>query len=202
MIRVFLADDQALVRGALTALLSLEPDIEVVGEASDGREALEAIVRLQPDVALVDIEMPHMDGLSLTSEVTACSSVATRILIVTTFGRAGYLRRALDNGAYGFLVKDAPPAELAEAIRSIHSGMRVVDPQLAQDSVLMGSNPLTDREREALLLVGEGVAVADIARRLHISYGTARNYVSSAMTKVQATNRVEAARRARDNGWL
>lgn len=199
MIRVLLADDQDLVRGALAALLSLEDDIEVVGEAGDGEQALTEIARLRPDVALLDIEMPGVDGLSAAAMVRGS---ATRVLMLTTFGRPGYLKRAMEAGAYGFVVKDAPAEQLAAAVRTVAAGERVVDSALAAATLSSGDNPLTGREQDVLRAARGGATVADIAGRLYLSEGTVRNYLSSAIGKTGARNRVEAVRVAESNGWL
>ncbi|WP_043561469.1 response regulator transcription factor [Actinomyces israelii] len=200
-IRVLIADDQALVRGALATLLGLEPDIDVVAQAGTGRQALSLARERAVDVALLDIDMPDMDGLAAAAALTA-SGLACRSLIVTTFGRPGYLSRALEAGASGFLVKDTPPEELAEAIRKIAAGLRVIDPTLAQESVLVGPNPLTQREQEVLRLAARGADARGIAAALHLGAGTVRNYLSSAIAKTHARNRTEAARTAESNGWL
>ena len=191
-----------MVLGALAALLDIEPDIEVVGRARDGREALALVTRTNPDVVLTDIEMPNLTGLELAAELrTARHGGRPRVIILTTFARPGYLRRALEAGALGYLLKDAPAEKLADAIRSVHRGLRVVDPQLAQDA--WGEvDPLTDRERQILRAAEEGVASSDIAERLHLSEGTVRNYLSEAISKLGVTNRIEAARLARQKGWL
>lgn len=200
-IRVVLADDQALVRGALAALLSLEEGIAVVGEAGRGDELVELVRKTRPDIALIDIEMPGLDGIAATKQITAaCPEVAC--LIVTTFGRPGYLQRALGAGARGFIVKETPAEQLADAVRSVHAGQRVVDPALAAESLFSGANPLTDREREVLTLALEGGRILDIARAVHLSAGTVRNHLSSAIGKMGAETRVEAARRANELGWL
>jgi two-component system response regulator DesR len=196
-----LADDQALVRGALTALLNLEPDLSVVAEVGSGDLVVPAVLSHQPDVALLDVEMPGLDGISATAEVRRVSP-STRVLIVTTFGRPGYLRRALKAGASGFVVKDTPAAQLADAVRRVHAGLRVVDPALATDSLVAGESPLTQRETEVLRAARDGSAVATIARRLHLSEGTVRNHLSSAIGKTGATNRAEAVIAADGNGWL
>lgn len=200
MIRVLIAEDQGMVLGALAALLELEPDIEVVGRARDGREALELIANVRPDVVLTDIEMPRLTGLELAAELKRRGHPA-RVVIVTTFGRSGYLRRALDAGAAGYLLKDAPAERLAEAVRRVHAGLRAVDPELAA-AAWDEPDPLTDRERQVLRLAGEGYTSARIAAELHLSEGTVRNYLSEASSKLGATNRVEAARIARQKGWL
>ncbi len=200
MIRVLIAEDQGMVLGALAALLELEPDVEVVGRARDGQEALELIQTVRPDVVLTDIEMPRMTGLELAAELRRRGSPA-RVVILTTFARGGYLRRALDAGAAGYLLKDAPAERLAEAVRRVHSGLRAVDPDLAA-AAWEEADPLTDRERQVLRLAGEGESSARIAAGLHLSEGTVRNYLSEAISKVGAGNRVEAARIARQKGWL
>ena len=199
-IRVLIADDQALVRGALATLLSLEPDIAVVAQTGTGR-AVTALAREHAvDVALLDIDMPDMDGLA-TAEALTASGTGCRSLIVTTFGRPGYLSRALEAGAAGFLVKDTPPEELAEAIRKVAGGLRVIDPTLAQESVIMGPNPLTDREKDVLRLAARGADAHDIAGSLHLGAGTVRNYLSSAISKTHARNRTEAARTRKGATW-
>lgn len=200
MIRVLIAEDQGMVLGALAALLELEPDIEVAGRARDGREALELVQTAKPDVVLTDIEMPRMTGLELAAELRRQGNPA-RVVILTTFARGGYLRRALDAGAAGYLLKDAPAERLAEAVRRVHSGLRAVDPELAA-AAWEDADPLTDRERQVLRLAGEGQSSARIAAELHLSEGTVRNYLSEAISKVGAGNRVEAARIARQKGWL
>ena len=200
-IRVLLADDQALVRGALSALLRLEPDLDVVAEVGSGDVVLETARSSGAQVCLLDIEMPGMDGID-AAEQLAAELPEVRSLIVTTFGRPGYLRRALEAGASGFVVKDTPAEELAEAIRSVHAGRRVVDPALATESLAGGPNPLTDREREVLRECLDGPSVAVVAERVHLSAGTVRNYLSAAIGKTGTTNRVEAARVAQRNGWL
>ena len=201
MIRVLLAEDQTMVRGALAALLALNDDIEVVAEASRGDEVVPRALAAQPDVALLDIEMPGGDGITaaaaLHEQLPTC-----RVLILTTLGRPGYLRRALESGAVGFLLKDAPPAELAAAVRRAAAGQRVVDPDLALSALSEGASPLTDREREVLLAARHGASVADIAARLALSEGTVGNYLSVAMQKTGARNRVEAAHIAEQKGWL
>ena len=201
MIRLLLADDQALVRGALAALLDLEPDLEVVAEVGSGDAVLAAVREHRPDVALLDIEMPGLDGIAATAQVRAAVP-ATRVLVVTTFGRPGYLRRALQAGAAGFLVKDTPAAQLADAVRRVHAGLRVVDPALATDSMLAGESPLTTRETEVLRAARDGAPVAVLASRLFLSEGTVRNHLSAAIGKTGATNRAEAVRVAEGNGWL
>jgi two-component system response regulator DesR len=201
MIRVMLAEDQALVRGALAALLSLEGDIGVVAEVARGDEVVRVALTTRPDVALLDIEMPGGDGLSaahaLRERLPEC-----RVVILTTFGRSGYLRRAMESGAVGFLLKDAPAAELAVAIRRVVAGERVVDPELALAALSEGGNPLTSREREVLAAALDGASIADIAARLSLSEGTVRNHLSMAIQKLGAHNRMEAARLAEQRGWL
>ena len=201
MIRVLLADDQALVRGAMAALLGLEGDLEIVAEVGSGDEVVPAALRTRPDVAVLDIEMPGLDGISAAAELTT-RLPSTRVLVVTTFGRPGYLRRALEAGASGFVVKDTPSDELAEAVRTVARGGRVVDPMLATEVVVGGPNPLTEREREVLAVALDGRSAADIAAKVHLSPGTVRNHLSSAIGKTGTSNRVEAARRAQDRGWL
>ncbi len=200
MIRTVLAEDQAMVLGALAALLELQGDIEVAAQAPDGRAALDAVIELRPDVLVTDIEMPHMTGLELAAAVRE-RALPTRVIILTTFARSGYLRRALDAGASGYLLKDAPASELADAIRRVHAGGRAIDPALAAEA--WGEpDPLTDRERQVLRLAGQGRSGADIAAELGLSEGTVRNYLSEAISKLGAANRVEAARLARERGWL
>ncbi len=199
-IRLVLAEDQRMMLGALGVLLELEDDLTVVGSAVDGDEALRLVLSLAPDVLLTDIEMPGLTGLDIAAEIRR-RGVPTRVVILTTFARSGYLRRALDAGAAGYLLKDAPSATLAEAIRAVHAGRRAIDPELAADG-WSEADPLTDREREVLRLAGEGLANAEIAARLHLSDGTVRNYMSEAIGKLGVTNRTAAARLARDRGWL
>lgn len=204
MITVFIAEDQAMVRGALAALLDLETDIEVVGQANDGEDALRQVLELKPDVLLTDIEMPNMTGLELASALQdhrLSSRLATRVVILTTFARAGYLRRALDAGAVGYLLKDAPSSELADAIRRVQQGGRAVNPELALEA-WGEADPLTDRERQVLRLAGEGMKTAAIAATLELSEGTVRNYLSDVISKLGVHNRIEAARLARGKGWL
>ena len=201
MIRLLLADDQALVRGALAALLDLESDLEVVSQVGSGDDVVAAARRTQADVALLDVEMPGLDGIAaaaaLAEAVPGCRS-----LIVTTFGRPGYLRRALDAGASGFVVKDTPSGQLADAVRRVHSGLRVVDPDLAVASLTIGPSPLTSQESRVLALAADGGTAAEIAGAAHLSEGTVRNYLSSAIGKTGARTRAEAVRNAQDNGWL
>ena len=200
-INVLLADDQALVRGALATLLGLEPDIEVVAQVGTGRQVVEAVRASGADVALLDIDMPDGDGLSAAAAIRE-ARLNCRCLIVTTFGRPGYLSRAMEAGASGFIVKDTPPQQLADAVRKVHAGLRVIDPSLAQESVFLGPNPLTEREQETLREALTGSGVSEIAKQLHLSEGTVRNYLSSAIGKTNSRNRTEAARVAETNGWL
>ncbi len=199
-IRVLLAEDQNMVRGALAALLELEPDIEVVAQAGDGVDALARVAELKPDVVLTDIEMPNMTGLELAAMIAERHD-AVRVIILTTFARSGYLRRALDAGAAGYLLKDSPATALADAVRNVHAGARAIDPELAREA-WTERDPLTDRERQVLRLAGEGLPSAGIAARLSLSEGTVRNYLSEAILKLGAANRTEAARVAREKGWL
>ncbi|OLT39242.1 DNA-binding response regulator [Serinicoccus sp. CNJ-927] len=201
MIKVLLADDQALVRGALAALLDLERDIEVVAQVGRGDAVLDAVRKAQPQVCLLDIEMPGLDGIEVLEQLRQ-AGVGARCLMVTTFGRPGYLRRAMDAGASGFVVKDTPAPELAEAVRRVDAGLRVVDPALATESLIGGPNPLTDREREVLRQALDGSPVQSIAGHLFLSPGTVRNYLSSAIGKTGTATRVEAARYAEERGWL
>ena len=201
MIRLLLADDQALVRGALAALLSLESDLEVVAEVERGDLVVPTACDVRPDVAVLDIEMPGLDGIAATAALREALP-SCRVLVVTTFGRPGYLRRAMEAGASGFLVKDAPAAQLADAIRRVHQGLRVVDPALAAETLASGESPLTGRERDVLVAARSGGTVADIARLLVLSEGTVRNYLSSAMGKTGARTRAEAVLIAEERGWL
>ncbi|MGZ4652430.1 response regulator [Oryzihumus sp.] len=200
-IRLLLADDQALVRGALAALLDLEPDLSVVAEVASGDEVVGAAQEHRPDVALLDVEMPGMDGIAATQALREAMP-GVRVLIVTTFGRPGFLRRALQAGASGFVVKDTPARQLADAVRRVHSGLRVVDPALAADSLVSGESPLTTREAEVARAARDGGTVADLARELFLSEGTVRNHLSSVIGKTGARTRAEAVRIAEDNGWL
>ena len=200
-IRILLAEDQAMVRGALTALLNLEEDLEVVAEVSHGDQVLPTARKTKPDVALLDIEMPGSDGLS-AAEALHKNLPSCRIVILTTFGRSGYLRRAMESGAVGFLLKDAPADQLAIAIRRVMAGERVVDPELALSALSDGDNPLTGRERDVLTASLDGASVADIAARLYLSEGTVRNHISMAIQKLNVHNRMEAAHLARERGWL
>ncbi|WP_216211271.1 response regulator transcription factor [Amycolatopsis aidingensis] len=199
-ITVVLAEDQGMVLGAFASLLDLQPDIEVVATATDGNEALAAVDRHHPDVLLADIEMPGRSGLDLAAELNRRGS-AVRVLIVTTFARGGYLRRAMEAGVAGYVLKDAPVGDLVTALRRVHAGERVVAPELAV-AAWDSADPLTERERELLGVVLDGATNTEIAARLHLAEGTVRNYLSSVMTKLGARNRTEAARMARDHGWL
>jgi two-component system response regulator DesR len=201
MIKILIADDQALVRGALSVLLGLEPDIEVVAEVGRGDEVVAAAREHHPDVALLDIEMPGGDGLE-AARALAAAVPDCRAVVLTTFGRPGFLRRAMEVGAAGFLVKDAPVADLARAIRAVMAGERVIDRDLAAAALAIGATPLSVREADVLRAAADGATVADIARRLFLSEGTVRNYLSSAMGKTGARTRVEAARVAEEKGWL
>lgn len=201
MIRVLVAEDQSMVRGALRALLELEEDITVVAEVGRGDEVLPAAREHVPDVALLDIEMPGMDGIAATAALRRALP-SCRVLIVTTFGRPGYLRRAIEAGASGFVVKDTPARQLAEAVRRVHAGLRVLDPALAEESLVSGASPLTARETEVLRAARGGDTVADVAAVLHLSEGTVRNHLSSAIGKTGARNRAEAVKLAEDRGWL
>ncbi|GHF61176.1 two-component system response regulator DesR [Amycolatopsis bartoniae] len=201
MIRVLLADDQAMVRGALATVLSLEADIEVVAQVGSGDEVLPAAKECGPDVALLDVQMPGKDGLTAAAELHAALP-ACRIIVCTTFGRPGYLARAMAAGAAGFLVKDAPPEQLVDAVRRVSAGLRVVDPALAAESLATGPSPLTAREHEVLRAASDGGTVSDVAKRLHLSEGTVRNHLSAAIGKTGARTRAEAVRLAEQNGWL
>ncbi len=201
MIRVLIAEDQAMVRGALASLLSLEPDIEIVAEVERGDAVVDAATTRDADVALLDIEMPGIDGLAACAALTRARP-QTRVIIVTTFGRPGYLRRAFENGASGFLLKDAPASELAAAIRSVAAGGRAVDPALAAAAITDGESPLTEREHQVLAAAAGHDTAADIAAALHLSDGTVRNYLSSAIRKLGARNRREAIDAAVEKGWL
>ncbi len=199
-IRILLAEDQAMVRGALTALLGLEGDIDVVGEAADGETAWRELQRLKPDLLVTDIEMPGMTGLELAQRIQR-HELPIKVVIVTTFARAGFLRRALDAGVCGYLLKDAPAEDLAEALRTVHRGGRAIDPHLALDA-WSKADPLNDRERQILRLAGEGMSAGEIASQLNLSQGTVRNYLSEAIGKLGVGNRIEAYRLARQQGWL
>ncbi|WP_433478421.1 response regulator [Spirillospora sp. CA-142024] len=201
MIRVLLADDEHLIRGAVAALLGLEPDLEIVAEAGRGDEVAAAVAEHDPDVAVLDIEMPGADGLTVSEELNA-SGARCAVCILTSFGRPGYLRRAMAAGVRGFVAKDAPTQELAAAIRKIHGGGRYLDAELAAGAMAAGDNPLTAREREILRLTGTGTETARIATRLHLSEGTVRNYLSTAMAKLGESNRAAAFQAAREMGWI
>jgi len=200
-IRVLLSEDQTMLRGALAALLDLEPDITIVAQAANGREAHKLALSLAPDVVVTDIEMPQMTGLEFAAALQQAESKA-RVIILTTFARPGYLRRALDAGARGYLLKERPASELAEAIRKVHAGLRAVDPALAAEAWSADADPLTDRERQILQRAGDGRSSAEIAAELRLSEGTVRNYLSEAIAKLGAANRTDAARIARARGWL
>ncbi len=199
-IRVVLAEDQGMVLGALAALLDIEGDIAVIAQVHNGKEAVDAVFAHKPDVLITDIEMPLMTGLDAAAELKRRRS-ATRVIILTTFARAGYLRRAMEAGALGYLLKDMRAEELAEAVRRVQQGLRVIHPDLALEA-WAEMDPLTDRERQVLRLAGEGMQSADIATELSLSEGTVRNYLSEAISKMGASNRVEASRIARTKGWL
>ncbi|MES2295713.1 MAG: response regulator transcription factor [Pseudomonadota bacterium] len=201
MIRVLLAEDQSMVLGALVALLKLEDDLDIVGMARNGQEALAMCQSLRPDVVMTDIEMPLMTGLELATELAELA-LPCKVLIVTTFARSGFLRRAMSAGVRGYLLKDAPAETLAAAIRTVHAGGRAIAPELAMESWGGAQDPLNERERQVLRLAGEGKSTADIAKLIHLSEGTVRNYLSEAISKLNAGNRVEAFRMARDAGWL
>jgi two-component system response regulator DesR len=200
-IRLLLADDQALVRGALATLLDLEPDMSVVAEVGRGDEVVAAARETQPDVALLDVEMPGVDGIQATRELRAALP-DVKVVIVTTFGRPGFLRRALMAGANAFVVKDTPARQLADVVRRVHSGLRVVDPDLAAESLAVGESPLTARETEVLRATRDGGSVSDIAASVFLSEGTVRNHLSAAIGKTGARNRADAVRIAEENGWL
>jgi len=201
VIRVLLADDQALVRGALAAMLGLEADIEVVAQVGSGDEVVDAAKRFQADVALLDVQMPGKDGLTAAADLRTAVP-GCRVIVCTTFGRPGYLARAMAAGALGFVVKDAPPEQLVDAVRRVHAGLRVVDPVLAAESLASGASPLTERERDVLLRAQDGGTVSDLAKALHLSDGTVRNHLSSAIGKTGARTRAEAVRLAEEHGWL
>lgn len=200
-IRVLLVEDQTMLRGALATLLSLEADITVIAEAANGNEALKLTQQHHPDIVVTDIEMPHRIGLELAAALKEADS-KSRVIILTTFARPGYLRRALDAGARGYLLKERPASELAEAIRRVHADLRAIDPALAAEAWSADADPLTDRERQILQRAGDGRTSAEIAADLHLSEGTVRNYLSEAIAKLDATNRTDAARIARTRGWL
>ena len=200
-IRVLIAEDQTMLRGALAALLELESDISVVAQAANGREAQRLAREFTPDVIVTDIEMPEMTGLEFAAALKESESKA-RVIILTTFARPGYLRRALDAGARGYLLKERPASELAEAIRRVHAGLRSVDPALAAEAWSADEDPLSERERQILQRAGDGRSSSEIATELRLSEGTVRNYLSEAITKLGAANRIDAARIARSRGWL
>jgi len=200
MIRILIAEDQAMLRGALAALLGLESDLDVVGTAGDGESAWRELQRLDPDVLVTDIEMPGLTGLELAQRIRR-QQLRTKVVIVTTFARGGFLRRALDAGVVGYLLKDAPAEQLADALRQVQRGGRAIDPQLALEA-WSEADPLSDRERRVLRLAGEGLNAADIAAQLRLSHGTVRNYLSEAIGKLRVGNRIEAYRLAREKGWL
>ena len=200
MIRILLAEDQAMLRGALAALLDLESDIEVLGACGDGESAWRELQRLQPDILVTDIEMPGLTGLELAQRIQR-HGLPAKAVIVTTFARGGFLRRALDAGVAGYLLKDAPAEQLADALRQVHRGGRAIDPQLALEA-WSEADPLSDRERRVLRLAGEGMSASEIAARLNLSHGTVRNYLSEAIGKLGVGNRIEAYRLAREKGWL
>lgn len=200
MIRVLIAEDQAMLRGALSALLNLESDIDVVGVAADGESAWRELQRLKPDVLLTDIEMPGLTGLELAQRIQR-QALPVKVVIVTTFARSGFLRRALDAGVSGYLLKDAPAENLAEALRKVRNGGRAIDPQLALEA-WSEADPLNDRERQVLRLAGEGLSAGEIAAQLNLSQGTVRNYLSESIGKLGVGNRIEAYRLARQKGWL
>jgi two-component system, NarL family, response regulator DesR len=199
-IRVAIAEDQGMVLGALAALLEIEGDISVVSRSRNGTDALNAVLTQKPDIFLTDIEMPELSGLDVAAELKRKRS-PTKIIILTTFARAGYLRRALEAGASGYLLKDMAAEKLADAVRRVHTGLRVIDPELAAEA-WVEPDPLTDRERQVLRLAGDGMTSMDIADKLSLSEGTVRNYLSEAISKLGASNRVEASRIARTKGWL
>ena len=201
MIRVLLAEDQAMIREALAALLSFEEDIEVVAQVGRGDEVVRAALESKPDVALLDIEMPGMDGLTAAAELRR-QSPGTKVVILTTFGRPGYLRRAMESGVSAFIVKDSPADKLAQTIRKVLDGQRVIDPDLAAAALAEGTSPLTPRERDVLVAATEGATIAEIAGKLYLSEGTVRNYLSACIQKTGARNRAEALRIARERGWL
>ena len=201
MIKVLLADDQALVRGALAAMLNLESDIEVVAQVGSGNDVVPSAQQTNPDVALLDVQMQGKDGLAAAAELRKALP-SCRVVVCTTFGRPGYLARAMAAGVAGFVVKDAPPEQLVDAVRRVHAGLRVVDPTLAAESLASGSSPLTEREREVLLAASNGGTVSDVAKLLHLSEGTVRNHLSSAIGKTEAKTRAEAAKIAEERGWL
>ena len=200
MIRILLAEDQAMVRGALSALLAMEADFEVLGAAADGEAAWRDLQRLKPDVLVTDIEMPGLSGLELAQRIQR-HALPVKVIIVTTFARSGFLRRALDAGVLGYLLKESPADQLAQAVRKVHGGGRAIDAELAVEA-WSEADPLNDRERQVLRLAGEGMSASDIATQLNLSHGTVRNYLSEAIGKLGVANRIEAYRLARQKGWL
>lgn len=200
-IRVMIVEDQAMVRGALAALLALEPGLEIVAECANAESALADIDRAQPDIVLMDVELPGLSGIEAIAAITE-SRPAAKSIVLTTFGRPGYLRAALDAGAVGFLVKDAPASELAASIRQVQAGGRAIDPDLAMAALALGPNPLTPRQRDVLRLTQLGRSITNIAQRLCLTEGTVRNYISEAIAVTGGANRIEAARIAESNGWL
>lgn len=200
-IRVMIVEDQAMVRGALAALLRLEHDLEIVAECADAESALDHLTDSPPDIVLMDVELPGMSGIDAITRIRQ-RFPEIRCIVLTTFGRPGYLRSALDAGAFGFLVKDAPASELANAIRQVHAGGRAIDPELAMDALSLGENPLTPRQRDVLRLTLLGRSITEMATELALTVGTVRNYLSEAITTVGASNRIDAARIAEANGWL
>ena len=201
MIRILIAEDQAMLRGALTALLGMESDIEVLGAVPDGESAWRELQRLKPDLLVTDIEMPGLTGLELAQRIQRHDELPVKVIIVTTFARSGFLRRALDAGVLGYLLKESPADHLAQAVRKVHAGGRAIDPDLAVEA-WSEADPLNDRERQVLRLAGEGMAAGDIATQLNLSHGTVRNYLSEAIGKLGVGNRIEAYRLARQKGWL
>ena len=201
MIKIILAEDQVMVSGALVALLKLEGDIDVLGQAKNGKEALELCKQLQPDVVVTDIEMPIMTGLELAAEI-AHLKLPSKVIVLTTFARAGFLKRAMASGVRGYMLKDAPAEDLAKAIRTVQSGGKAIAPELAMESWGGPQDPLSERERQVLRLAGTGSTSNEISKIMHLSEGTVRNYLSEAISKLNAKNRVEAFRMARDEGWL